>query len=52
MSRVFGMGYLGLLAGPAIIGGLTTLMPLTVALVVPLVALLVTSACAGVVARA
>ncbi|HEY5855041.1 MAG TPA: MFS transporter [Aldersonia sp.] len=52
MSRVFGMGYLGLLAGPAIIGGLTTLMPLTAALLVPLVALLVTSACARVVARA
>ncbi|MFE6862537.1 MFS transporter [Nocardia sp. NPDC057668] len=40
MSRVFGLGYVGLLAGPAIIGWLTQLVPLTTAMVVPLLALL------------
>lgn len=40
MSRVFGLGYLGLLAGPAIIGWLTQLVSLTTAMAVPLVALL------------
>ncbi|MCU1644768.1 MAG: Membrane protein MosC [Nocardia sp.] len=40
MSRVFGLGYVGLLAGPAIIGWLTTVVPLTTAMVVPLIALL------------
>ncbi|WP_235947441.1 MFS transporter [Nocardia terrae] len=40
MSRVFGLGYVGLLAGPAIIGWLSKLMPLTVAMVVPLLAML------------
>lgn len=43
MSRVFGMGYIGLLAGPALIGWLTKLMPLTTALAVPLVAVLLCS---------
>jgi len=36
MSRVVGMGYIGLLAGPAIIGGLSQLIPLTVAMLLPL----------------
>ncbi|MCX5043628.1 MFS transporter [Aldersonia sp. NBC_00410] len=49
MSRVFTMGYLGLLAGPAIIGWLTKLVPLTSALVVPLVAVLLTAIFARVV---
>ncbi|MEU8897103.1 MFS transporter [Nocardia sp. NPDC048505] len=50
MSRVFSLGYLGLLAGPAIIGWLTALVPLTTALAAPLVLLLVCSWQAGVVA--
>ncbi|AYF74994.1 MFS transporter [Nocardia yunnanensis] len=40
MSRVFGLGYVGLLAGPAIIGWLDKLVPLTAAMTVPLVAML------------
>ncbi|MGX1806584.1 MFS transporter [Nocardia sp. NPDC055321] len=40
MSRVFGVGYVGLLAGPAIIGWLTQLVSLTTTMVVPLLALL------------
>ncbi|WP_051026700.1 MFS transporter [Nocardia higoensis] len=50
MSRVFALGYVGLLAGPALIGGLTEFVPLTVALVVPLVAVVVCALSAGVVA--
>ncbi|MFC3964750.1 MFS transporter [Nocardia jiangsuensis] len=50
MSRVFAIGYVGLLAGPAIIGWLTELVPLTTALAVPLVLTLVCSWFAGVVA--
>ncbi|MFB8009389.1 MFS transporter [Nocardia sp. NPDC056000] len=49
MSRVFGLGYMGLLAGPAIIGWLTKLVPLTTAMVVPLVALLACAWAAGAV---
>lgn len=37
MARVVGLGYVGLLAGPAVIGGLTQLMPLNVAFAVPIV---------------
>lgn len=51
MSRVVGMGYIGLLAGPATIGWLTHLVPLTVAMVVPLVCVLVASRFAGIVGR-
>ncbi|MGW0042488.1 MFS transporter [Rhodococcus sp. NPDC003348] len=40
MSRVVGMGYLGLLAGPALLGWLTQLMPLTATLAVPLLCVL------------
>ncbi|MEU6586483.1 MFS transporter [Nocardia sp. NPDC046763] len=40
MSRVFGLGYVGLLAGPAIIGWLDKAMPLTAAMAVPLLAML------------
>ncbi|MEV6771538.1 MFS transporter [Nocardia sp. NPDC051030] len=39
MSRVFGLGYVGLLAGPAIIGWLTKAVSLTTAMVVPLIAM-------------
>ncbi|KAA0022429.1 MFS transporter [Antrihabitans cavernicola] len=49
MSRVFSMGYLGLLAGPAVIGWLTKLIPLNAAMAVPLAAVLITCAAAGVV---
>ncbi|GAB2661181.1 MFS transporter [Prescottella soli] len=51
MSRVVGMGYIGFLAGPATIGWLTHLVPLTVAMVVPLVCVLVAARFAGVVRR-
>ncbi|ORM01340.1 MFS transporter [Prescottella equi] len=51
MSRVVGMGYIGFLAGPATIGWLTHLMPLTVAMVVPLVCVLVAARFAGIVDR-
>jgi len=37
MARVVGLGYVGLLAGPAVIGGLTRLMPLNVAFALPIV---------------
>ncbi|MEC3954765.1 MFS transporter [Nocardia sp. CDC153] len=40
MSRVFGLGYLGLLAGPAIIGWLDKVVPLTATMVVPALAML------------
>ncbi|MEV0298198.1 MFS transporter [Nocardia sp. NPDC050710] len=50
MSRVFSIGYLGLLAGPALIGWLTALVPLTTALAAPLIAVLLCSWFAGVVA--
>ncbi|WP_040775038.1 MFS transporter [Nocardia pneumoniae] len=40
MSRVFSVGYLGLLAGPTVIGWLTAVVSLTTAMVVPLVAML------------
>lgn len=51
MSRVFTIGYLGLLAGPAMIGWLTALVPLTAALAVPLVLTLACAARAEVVSR-
>lgn len=50
MSRVFSVGYLGLLAGPAVIGWLTAVVPLTTAIAVPLLAVLVCCRYAGVVA--
>ncbi|WP_433624231.1 MFS transporter [Nocardia sp. CA-120079] len=50
MSRVFSLGYLGLLAGPSIIGWLTALVPLTAAMVVPLIAVLLCCCYAGAVA--
>lgn len=51
MSRVFTIGYLGLLAGPAMIGWLTAAIPLTAALAVPLVLTLACAATANVVSR-
>ncbi|MGW0177357.1 MFS transporter [Rhodococcus sp. NPDC003322] len=47
MSRVVGMGYLGLLAGPALLGWLTQLMPLTATLAVPLLCVLLACRFAG-----
>ncbi|GAA4478356.1 MFS transporter [Rhodococcus olei] len=47
MSRVVGMGYLGLLAGPALLGWLTQLMPLTATLAVPLLCVLIACRFAG-----
>nr|WP_245819975.1 MFS transporter [Rhodococcus yunnanensis] len=49
MSRVVGMGYVGLLAGPAIIGWLSHLIPLTTAMIVPLLLTVVAAAAAGTV---
>ncbi len=43
MSRVVGIGYIGLLAGPAVIGGIAQVVPLTTALIVPLVFLLISA---------
>ncbi|HEY0803491.1 MAG TPA: MFS transporter, partial [Pseudonocardiaceae bacterium] len=37
MARVVGLGYVGLLSGPAMIGGLTRWVPLNVAFAVPVV---------------
>jgi MFS family permease len=37
MAKVVGLGYVGLLAGPALIGGLTHWMPLNVAFVLPVI---------------
>ena len=36
MAKVVGLGYVGLLAGPAVIGGLTHWMPLNVAFILPI----------------
>lgn len=51
MSRVFTIGYLGLLAGPAMIGWLTAVIPLTAALLVPLVLTLACAVAAPIVRR-
>jgi MFS family permease len=37
MAKVVGLGYVGLLAGPALIGGLTHWMPLNVAFALPVI---------------
>lgn len=49
MSRVVGMGYVGFLAGPAVIGWSSHFVSLTTAMVVPLVLTLIAAAAAGVV---
>ncbi|MBY6413965.1 MFS transporter [Rhodococcus sp. BP-252] len=49
MSRVVGMGYVGLLAGPAIIGWLSHAIPLTTAMLVPLLLTVIAAASAGTV---
>ncbi|MEU0872567.1 MFS transporter [Nocardia brasiliensis] len=51
MARVFSLGYLGLLAGPAVIGWLSAVIPLTAAFLVPLAAMVVCCVYAGAVAE-
>ncbi|MFF8262734.1 MFS transporter [Streptomyces virginiae] len=48
VSRVAGLGYLGMLAGPAVIGPLTHLVPLNLALLLPVVLCAGAAAAAGV----
>jgi MFS family permease len=48
VARVAGLGYLGMLAGPAIIGPLTHLTALNVALVVPMALCFAAAYCAGI----
>ncbi|MFC9324295.1 MFS transporter [Kitasatospora sp. NPDC057015] len=50
VSRVAGLGYLGMLAGPAVIGPLTGFVPLNVAFVLP-VAFCVVAACSARILR-
>ncbi|MGK8520357.1 MFS transporter [Nocardia asteroides] len=50
MSRVFSVGYVGLLAGPTVIGWLTAVVSLTTAMIVPMVAILLCCRYASVVA--
>lgn len=48
MSRVAGLGYVGILAGPAVIGWLTHVVPLNVTFVLPLLFCVATAVAAGV----
>ncbi len=48
MARVAGLGYVGMLAGPALIGGLTRWMPLNVTFAVPVVLCVLAAVFAGV----
>ncbi|KDN22431.1 MFS transporter [Amycolatopsis rifamycinica] len=48
MARVVGLGYVGLLAGPALIGGLTRWMPLNVTFAVPVVLCVLAAVFAGI----
>ncbi|WP_234430733.1 MFS transporter [Streptomyces sp. NRRL F-4489] len=48
VSRVAGLGYLGMLAGPAVIGPLTEAVPLNLALFLPVACCVVAAATAGV----
>ncbi|WP_141575197.1 MFS transporter [Actinomadura sp. WMMA1423] len=49
VSRVAGLGYLGMLAGPAVIGPLTRAMPLGLTLLLPAALCVVAAAAAGLV---
>ncbi|RIJ78721.1 MFS transporter [Nakamurella silvestris] len=51
ISRVVGMGYLGLLAGPAVVGWVSELTSITEALLIPLVFCAAASALAGALRR-
>ncbi|MGK5643455.1 MFS transporter, partial [Streptomyces sp. URMC 126] len=48
VSRVAGLGYLGMLAGPAVIGPLTHLVPLNVAFLLPVALCAVAAGVAGI----
>ncbi len=48
VSRVAGLGYLGMLAGPALIGALTHLAPLNLVLLLPVALCVVGAAAAGI----
>lgn len=48
MSRVVGIGYIGVLAGPAVIGWLTHLVPLNIAFLLPVVFCVIAALSAGV----
>ncbi|MGW6928567.1 MFS transporter [Lentzea sp. NPDC054927] len=48
MSRVVGIGYLGVLAGPAVIGWMTHVMPLNIAFLLPVAFCVVAALSAGV----
>ncbi|MFI6095232.1 MFS transporter [Lentzea sp. NPDC051213] len=48
VSRVAGLGYLGVLAGPAVIGWMTHIMPLNIAFLLPVVFCVATAFAAGV----
>ncbi|MEW2522674.1 MFS transporter [Actinacidiphila alni] len=50
VSRVAGLGYLGMLAGPAVIGPLTHFMPLNAAFVLPIAFCVIASVAAGTLA--
>ncbi|WBQ07600.1 MFS transporter [Kribbella sp. CA-293567] len=51
MAKVVGLGYVGLLAGPAVIGALAHFMPLNLAFILPVVLCLITVASASVMKR-
>lgn len=51
MAKVVGLGYVGLLAGPALIGGLTHWMPLNIAFILPVALCAITVASASVMKR-
>ncbi|MFI5713206.1 MFS transporter [Kribbella sp. NPDC051620] len=51
MAKVVGLGYVGLLAGPALIGGLTHFMPLNIAFVLPVILCVLTVTSASVMKR-
>jgi MFS family permease len=51
MAKVVGLGYVGLLAGPAVIGALAHWMPLNLAFILPVVLCLITVASASVMKK-
>jgi hypothetical protein len=51
MAKVVGLGYVGLLAGPAVIGALAHWMPLNLAFILPVVLCLITVGSASVMKR-
>ncbi|MFE6686404.1 MFS transporter [Streptomyces sp. NPDC057743] len=51
VSRVAGLGYLGMLAGPAVIGPLTHAVPLNLALLLPVALCLIAATASGILRR-